>query len=526
MSSSVTAALEAAVVVACVCRLHLASWGPLTASLLLLAVQTFYTQPKWGRLIGASPTLGAAFRSGSASACGLLAGGLAVPLVAAALAHRCAGTAAKAAAVSAALSSSLLLSLTSLVGLLLTRPLPRRTCAIYVATTALAVHALRGGGAGADGAAAIAGLLLASAAFLLLLLVALPGSLSLGEALVVAEGLGAPAHCLATWTVASGGGAKRDELTSVLLVVSAGAVVAGAVFSLLFRFMTSNHLARAVYFYGLCLVFALGILLPWLQHLFHSDPLLWLADFLSRPRDRRYTLAYWAFLLAGAVALAAALGGAAWPAGGALPRTAARKAFHAFAVAAFLPGLARDRALLHLASVAAAAAFLGLEYARAFDVRPLGGILRASLPALVDERDSGPLVLTHIYLLLGMALPLWLSWPACCPLAGAAVGLPSLAPYAGVLALGVGDAVASVFGSGLGCCRWPGTCKTVEGTVASVFAQVMVLALVAVADGAVRLGSEYAAVLVCVTLAALLEAFTAQIDNLLLPLYAFALFLA
>ena len=30
------------------------------------------------------------------------------------------------------------------------------------------------------------------------------------------------------------------------------------------------------------------------------------------------------------------------------------------------------------------------------------------LSPLTDQRDSGPLILTHIYLLTGCALPLWL----------------------------------------------------------------------------------------------------------------------
>jgi len=89
---------------------------------------------------------------------------------------------------------------------------------------------------------------------------------------------------------------------------------------------------------------------------------------------------------------------------------------------------------------------------------------------LLDERDAGKIVLTHIYLLAGCALPSLL-----CPYPGrgdgeAALGSGgSIVPYAGVLILGVGDTVASIVGTFFGKWLWvpsKGTGKTVEGTVA------------------------------------------------------------
>jgi hypothetical protein len=88
------------------------------------------------------------------------------------------------------------------------------------------------------------------------------------------------------------------------------------------------------------------------------------------------------------------------------------------------------------------------------------------------------LVLTHIYLLLGCAAPAWLTQGG--PLRS---GLRPLFPFAGVLAVGVGDTAAAVFGTYFGRTPWafgrtpwaapeeggpddsPGSGKTVEGTV-------------------------------------------------------------
>lgn len=88
-----------------------------------------------------------------------------------------------------------------------------------------------------------------------------------------------------------------------------------------------------------------------------------------------------------------------------------------------------------------------------------------------DSQDAGPVVLTHIYLLVGCAAPLWLD-RGLAPREAPGPGGASLPAYAGLLAVGVGDAFASVVGARFGRLRWPGTRKTVEGTAASALAQV------------------------------------------------------
>jgi dolichol kinase len=133
-------------------------------------------------------------------------------------------------------------------------------------------------------------------------------------------------------------------------------------------------------------------------------------------------------------------------------------------------------------------------------------------------------------------------------------GLPPLqlaAPLAGVLVLGVGDAVAAVVGVFFGRRRWPGGAKTVEGSVAAVISMLLALCalgwlmgwVVGFQEGA-QLGwrnaweqgwaqggqavwalvggagaaEEWLRVAVCTVIVCLLEAFTLQIDNLFLPL--------
>ena len=49
-----------------------------------------------------------------------------------------------------------------------------------------------------------------------------------------------------------------------------------------------------------------------------------------------------------------------------------------------------------------------VQVIRKVGVWPLGEALEYYYSFLVDERDSGPVVLTHLYLLIGCTAPLWL----------------------------------------------------------------------------------------------------------------------
>ncbi|CAG8756104.1 24501_t:CDS:2, partial [Racocetra persica] len=109
---------------------------------------------------------------------------------------------------------------------------------------------------------------------------------------------------------------------------------------------------------------------------------------------------------------------------------------------------------MHLAFSVALSAFIFLEYLRYFAVYPLGKNIHIFLSEFLDNRDSGPCILSHLYLLVGCAACIWMQ------------GTSILANMSGILTLGLGDAMASIIGKRYGRRRWPGTSKTVEGTIA------------------------------------------------------------
>ncbi|KAF8920229.1 hypothetical protein CPB85DRAFT_1429038 [Mucidula mucida] len=170
-----------------------------------------------------------------------------------------------------------------------------------------------------------------------------------------------------------------------------------------------------------------------------------------------------------------------------LKLNARRKFFHALTVVMFVPGVAFDPAFTHMCFSAAFALFTFAEY-------------------FLDHRDNGTAILSHFYLLTGCAGSLWLETPS------------KLLQFTGILVLGVGDALASIVGKRVGIHRWsPTTPKTLEGSFAfalSIVASAWLLRLCGMVDPFST--QRY---LVVVSIAAALEAFSDQNDNLTLPLY-------
>lgn len=229
---------------------------------------------------------------------------------------------------------------------------------------------------------------------------------------------------------------------------------------------------------------------------------------------RRALLAYWALTLAVSLGLAV-------PAVTRRCRViVARKSYHALALALFLPAVAVDAAFLSFATAVALAAMLAVEVLRVADVCRLGRLISLSVQAVRDNRDEGPLLVTHIYLLIGNGLPLWAA-----VLTGASrIGILAVS---GMLVLDALDAAASIVGSVMGKTRLFGLGKTFEGTAAGVAAAFGLAAAwkhVVVAEPVG--GVWYIRMLAAVAGAGLYEAATLQIDNLVLPIAFYVLLVA
>lgn len=173
-----------------------------------------------------------------------------------------------------------------------------------------------------------------------------------------------------------------------------------------------------------------------------------------------------------------------------------RKLWHISAVLMFFPESVREREITKVCLAVAIVLFVALETARSTALPPFGVPLHNALRSFVDHRDKrGPVIISHVYLLLGIAVPIFLADSP-----------------AGVVCLGIGDTFASQFGRRFGRFRVFGH-KSFEGCVAFSVA----------AGLALKYFTHTTNVWAIVIPTAILEAVTPLNDNLVVPMYMLAL---
>ncbi|CAI5728291.1 unnamed protein product [Peronospora destructor] len=257
-----------------------------------------------------------------------------------------------------------------------------------------------------------------------------------------------------------------------------------------------------------------GVVYPWSCFLLQTwNPIAWLLGFLIELNSvsiflppRLELIGYWAVCLLILVPFFAFISNRFE-----LRNIVARKLFHLLAVLMLGPASLIDASMLSLSYGVAPSSFVLVECVRALALPPFGQAVAEFMRSFIDHREGGRVILTHSYLLLGCALPLWL--------ASSSSRISTVAVNAGVLALGVGDAMGAIVGSSIGKRTVFGS-KTVEGC-AAVFISMM-LASTPLHDYHLRsfyYGEHVQLVLftAATILTTVLEAATAQIDNLVLP---------
>ncbi|KND93923.1 Dolichol kinase sec59 [Tolypocladium ophioglossoides CBS 100239] len=211
-----------------------------------------------------------------------------------------------------------------------------------------------------------------------------------------------------------------------------------------------------------------------------------------------------------------------------------RKVFHFMMVGMFLPATYIDPTYAALALSLVLAIFLILDLLRASQLPPLSKPIASFLAPYVDGRDfRGPVVISHIFLLIGCAIPLWLALAALPRtgtgyMAGWEVSTRDASMVSGVICVGLGDSAASLIGRRYGHRKWLwGGGKSLEGSVAFAAA---VFAGLAAAGLWQRIGGwpttdEPTSILasagnagVCASMASLTEAvLTGGNDNVIVP---------
>uniref|UniRef100_M4F960 dolichol kinase n=1 Tax=Brassica campestris TaxID=3711 RepID=M4F960_BRACM len=373
------------------------------------------------------------------------------------------------------------------------------------------------------------------------LLCTFPSCASIGEALLVTSGLVLYFGDFLACTIAKicenlipvdlvsiSYGIKRTETG---IIVQVGLLLGLLLFPMVFRCVVHiyetflrkrdggqrncSDAAKSILFF-VSLVFFMVLAVPsWMQfvHDFHQHPFLWVLTFVfSEPLKRISLCIYWVLLIVVSVSRFYSISRSSK-----VERILLRKYYHLMAVLMFLPALVLQPKFLDLAFGAALAVFIALEIIRIWRVQPLGEPLHHFMNAFTDHRDSELLIVSHFSLLLGCALPIWMS---------SGFNDRALSPFSGILSLGIGDTMASMVGHKYGVLRWSKTGKkTVEGTAAgitSVMAVCFVLVPVLASMGYI-LSQGWWSLLLAVTATGMLEAYTAQLDNAFIPLVFYSL---
>lgn len=132
--------------------------------------------------------------------------------------------------------------------------------------------------------------------------------------------------------------------------------------------------------------------------------------------------------------------------------TRTRKIFHILIVFVYVPGILYQCAYVFIVSGLFLGVLIGLELIRLIKLPFVSDILNDSVQTFIDDKDSGLLALTPIYLLVGCSIPLWL-YPFSCGYSQINYNI-SIILLSGILSVGIGDTAASYFGSIFGQHKW------------------------------------------------------------------------
>lgn len=179
-----------------------------------------------------------------------------------------------------------------------------------------------------------------------------------------------------------------------------------------------------------------------------------------------------------------------------------RKLWHFIILVLFVPPLHQDPEFVKIALAGTIVLFLSVEYLRYLKLAPFGEFFDSKLRSFADFRDDrGPIIISYIYLIIGIATPILIN--------GSLVG---------VISLGVGDSLASIVGYRWGRHRWPGTSKTLEGTLAFITATSSCSLALKNFNNSFQDLSNAKLIMTCI-LSGILEGNSVLNDNILVPAF-------
>lgn len=230
------------------------------------------------------------------------------------------------------------------------------------------------------------------------------------------------------------------------------------------------------------------------------NPFTWLVDYIFSTHQRISLFSLWLSTLAACVSFSTS-----WARMVGQTNSLVRKVFHLAICVVFVSGYNQDLNFTQFAAGGIVVVMIVLETIRASRLKFIGDQLENICKALRGKWDNKYLTLSHLYLLVGVFLPLWL--------------LPQnsnkLALSAGLISVGVGDTAAAIIGTFLGKTKLRRTSgKSLEGLLGNIFSMLLFKIYWIGNTGFI---DEFSFIMAAI-FTALTEAITKTCDNLILPL--------
>lgn len=324
---------------------------------------------------------------------------------------------------------------------------------------------------------------------------------TLGESFIVAQLVSATflIWAFSTYTRVTGGGPFIiEQTTSILLNI--GMILFTLVFvpSYLNLIGTSTFMRYSILVLGLSSAYAVTLNLVKTAKI--GDPLTWLVDHIFATHQRISLFSLWLATVAGCVSFSTS-----WSSMIGQTNSLVRKVFHLAICVIFISGYNQDIEFTSFASGGMIILMSLLELIRGWSLWPFGSYLEKVCRSLRGKWDNRYLTLSHIYLLTGTMLPIWLTPP----------GYESKLVYSsGLIAIGIGDTAAAVVGTIYGRNKFKRSEKTLEGFAANIVAMAMFKLIWIGYTGFI---DEFSFAMAAI-MTSFSEIISANCDNLVLPL--------
>ncbi|CAM4878046.1 unnamed protein product [Rotaria socialis] len=303
---------------------------------------------------------------------------------------------------------------------------------------------------------------------------------------------------------------NRPIYTFDYVVVCECLLLFGMIVSILQMIPWSTAIKSTTQFYiSLVTIFSI-VFFPRAYYFLNQNPFIWLFNYIFHKSHRIYLLLFWftvsllSLLIVNIHLRYATANNITYE------KTILRKYFHFLAIIVYTSGILFDTHLLTMCSVAFIVLLLLLECIKIKRVAPLGDIIRNAWNMYENEKDIGTIMFSHIFLIIGLSYPVWIADDS-----------KRLAQLSGIISVGIGDSAASIVGSKVGIYKWPGTKRTLEGSLAGLITQFLFITCLRIYDFIPY--SQYNLLFVSLGLlfTTQTEAFSHDIDNLTLPICLF-----